>query len=127
MKAAVLLIGHGSRIAGVNEPLRVIAGLIRQHGTSEIVEVAFLERHETNIQQGIDACVAQGAERILLYPYFLFAGAHVVEDLPAEIKTATARYPRLKMVLSEPLGAHPKLVEIVEEQVAETLQSAGWS
>jgi sirohydrochlorin ferrochelatase len=51
----------------------------------------------------------------------------VVEDLPAEIKTATARYPGLKMVLSEPLGVHPKLVEIVQEQVAETLQSAGWS
>ena len=87
MKAAVLLIGHGSRIAGANEALRVIAGLIRQHGTCEIVEVAFLERHETNIQQGIDACVAQGAERILLYPYFLFAGAHVVEDLPAYVET----------------------------------------
>jgi sirohydrochlorin ferrochelatase len=127
MKAAVLLIGHGSRIAGANAALRVIAGLIRQQGACEIVEVAFLEKHETNIQQGIDACVAQGAERILLYPYFLFAGAHVVEDLPAEIKTATARYPGLKMVLSEPLGVHPKLVEIVLEQVAETLQSAGWS
>jgi sirohydrochlorin ferrochelatase len=126
MKTAVLLMGHGSRIAEANDALRVIAGLVKQQSGCEIVEVAFREMHEPDIQRGIDACVAQGADRIVLYPYFLFAGAHVLEDLPAEMKAAIKRYPGLEMVLGEPLGVHPKLAEIVQERVAETLERAGW-
>lgn len=126
MKTAVLLMGHGSRIAEANDALRVIAELVKQQGGWEIVEVAFREMHEPNIQKGIDACVAKGAGRIVLYPYFLFAGAHVLEDLPAEMILATERYPGLEMVLGEPLGVHPKLAEIVQERVTATLQSVGW-
>ena len=68
MKTAVLLMGHGSRIAEANDALRVIAGLVKQQSGCEIVEVAFREMHEPDIQRGIDACVAQGADRIVLYP-----------------------------------------------------------
>ena len=126
MKTAVLLMGHGSRIAEANDALRVIAGLVKEQSGCAIVEVAFREMHEPDIQAGIDACVAQGAGRIVLYPYFLFAGAHVLEDLPAEMALATERYPGLEMVLGKPLGVHPKLAEIVQERVAEALQGVGW-
>ncbi|NIQ94875.1 MAG: sirohydrochlorin cobaltochelatase, partial [Desulfuromonadales bacterium] len=81
-KTAILLMGHGSRVAEANDALRVIADQVRNDGGFEIVEVSFRELHEPDIQAGIDACVEQGAGRILLYPYFLFAGAHVLEDLP---------------------------------------------
>ncbi len=127
MKTAVLLIGHGSRIAGANDRLRDIAGRVREQGVCAIVEVAFRERHEPDMQQGIDICVAQGANRIVLYPYFLFAGAHVLKDLPSEMKAATERFPGLEIILGEPLGVHPKLVEIVQLQVEEILHEAGWS
>lgn len=127
MKTAVLLVGHGSRIAGADAGLRDIAGRIREQGVCAIVEVAFREMHDPDIQQGIAACVSQGANRIVLYPYFLFAGAHVLNDLPSEMKAATERYPGLEIILSEPLGAHPRLADIVRMQVLEILREAGWS
>lgn len=126
MKTAILLMGHGSRVAEANDALHVIADMVRATCRFEIVEVAFREMHAPNIQTGIDRCVAQGAGRILLYPYFLFAGAHVLEDLPAEMTAATERHPGLEMTLGRPLGVHPKLAEIVCERVAESLESAGW-
>jgi sirohydrochlorin ferrochelatase len=127
MKTAVLLVGHGSRIAGADAGLHDIAGRIREQGVCAIVEVAFREMHEPDIQQGIDTCVLQGANRIMLYPYFLHAGAHVLKDLPSEMKAATERYPGLEIILGEPLGVHPRLAEVVQTQVMEILQEAGWS
>lgn len=126
MKTAILLMGHGSRVAEANDALREIASLVRATGTYDIVEVAFRELHAPDIQAGIDACVAQGAQRILLFPYFLFAGAHVLEDLPEELEMARQRHPGLELAMGRHLGAHPKLAEIVCERVGESLTAAGW-
>ena len=127
MKTAILLMGHGSRVAEANDALRAIAEMVRREMPNSIVEVAFRELHAPNIQDGIDRCVEQGAERILLYPYFLFAGAHVLEDLPDEMTQAAARYPGLELTLGQPLGVHPKLGEVVCERVGESLTAAGWT
>lgn len=123
---AILLMGHGSRVPEANKALYSIAEMVKASSGCSIVEVSFREQHAPNIQKGIDACVAQGAGRIVLYPYFLFAGAHVLEDLPEEMEQAAARYPGLEMVLGQPLGVHPKLGEIVCERIDEALQQAGW-
>ncbi len=126
MKTAILLMGHGSRVAEANDALYAIADMVRDTCNFEIVEVAFREMHAPDIQAGIDRCVARGAGRILLYPYFLFAGAHVLEDLPAEMEAAAARYPGLELLLGKPLGVHPKLGEIVCERIGESLAASGW-
>jgi len=126
MTTAVLLMGHGSRIPEANRALHVIAEMVRVQLGYEIVEVSFREQHAPDIQAGIDRCVARGAGRILLYPYFLFAGAHVLEDLPAEMEEARRRHPGLEMILGQPLGVHPKLGEIVCERIGEALAEGGW-
>lgn len=127
MKTAILLIGHGSRVPEANEALHAVADMVRERTGHDIVEVCFREQHAPNIQRGIDRCVERGAERVLLYPYFLFAGAHVLEDLPAEMEEAAGRHPGLEMAMGAPLGIHPKLGEIVSERVGEALAAAGWN
>ena len=126
MSLAILLMGHGSRVAEANQALYAVAGLLRELRPGVIVEVAFREQHPPDIQTGIDACVRQGAQRVLLYPYFLFAGAHVLEDLPAEMDEARRRHPGLELAMGEHLGVHPKLAEIVDERVAAALARTGW-
>jgi len=126
MTTAILLMGHGSRVAEANQALYTIAGMLRGLRPGMIVEVAFREQHPPDIQAGIDACVRHGAQRVLLYPYFLFAGAHVLEDLPVEMAEARRRHPGLQMAMGEHLGAHPKLAEIVAERVDEAFGRAGW-
>ena len=126
MTTAILLMGHGSRVAEANQALYTIAGMLRGLRPGMIVEVAFREQHPPDIQAGIDACVRHGAQRVLLYPYFLFAGAHVLEDLPVEMAEARRRHPGLQLAMGEHLGAHPKLAEIVAERVDEAFGRAGW-
>lgn len=126
MKTAILLMAHGSRISEANDAAREIAGMVKTMTGYDIVEVSFREQHQPNIQKGIDACVAQGAEQILLMPYFLFIGAHVLEDLPEELSAAKKRYPGVNFAMGKPLGAHRKLAEIVVERIGETLTATGW-
>jgi sirohydrochlorin ferrochelatase len=124
---AILIMAHGSRIAAANNAAREVATMVQEMTGIDIIEVAFREMHEPNIQQGIDTCVARGAKKILLIPYFLFMGAHVQHDLPEEIEAAQKRHPGLEMVMGPHLGVHRKLAEIVSERIAEGLATAGWS
>lgn len=126
MKTAILMMAHGSRISEANDAAREVANMVQDMTGFEIVEVSFRELHEPNIQRGIDACVAKGAERILLMPYFLFMGAHVQHDLPEEIEMAQKRYPGLIMEMGGHLGAHRKLAEIETERINEALDKLGW-
>ena len=127
MSTAVLIMAHGSRIAEANDAAREVATMVQEMTGHEIVEVSFRELHEPNIQQGIDNCVARGAKKILLIPYFLFMGAHVRHDLPEEIEAAQKRHPGLEMVMGPHLGVHRKLAEIVSERISEGLTAAGWN
>jgi sirohydrochlorin ferrochelatase len=126
MKTAILLMAHGSRIAEANDAAREVAAMVQQQTGYEIVEVAYREMHDPNIQQGIDTCVTKGAERILLMPYFLFMGAHVQHDLPEEIAAAQERHPGLIMAMGPHLGVHRKLAEIVVDRINEGLTATGW-
>ncbi len=126
MKTAILMMAHGSRIAEANDAAREVAKMVREITGFDIVEVSYREMHEPNIQQGIDNCVAKGAERILLMPYFLFMGAHVQHDLPEEIEAAQKRYPGLIMEMGSHLGVHRKLAELQAERIQEALDRLGW-
>ena len=57
--------------------------------------------------------------RVILVPYFLSAGVHVRRDLTDARARLAARFPAVEFRLAEPLGRHPKLVDIVAERAAE--------
>lgn len=127
MKTAILLMAHGSRIPEANSAVNEIAAMVKRMSEFEIVEVSFRESHAPNIQQGIDACVAKGAERILLVPYFLYMGAHVLEDLPRELEEARLRHPGVEMAMGKHLGVHKRLAKLVIDRIDEAFAEKGWS
>jgi sirohydrochlorin ferrochelatase len=127
MKTAILLMAHGSRVAEANSAVNEIAGMVKQFAGYDIVEVSFRENHSPNIQKGIDDCVAQGAERVLLVPYFLYAGAHVLEDLPKELEEARLRHPGVEMAMGKHLGVHKRLAKLVIDRIEEAFDEQGWN
>ena len=127
MKTAILLMAHGSRIPEANDAVAEIAAMVAEMSGYDIIEISYREMHLPSIQQGIDACVAKGAQRILLLPYFLFVGAHVQEDLPEKMAMARERYPNVEFAMGSHLGVHRKLAEIVSERIGQGLAAAGWN
>jgi sirohydrochlorin ferrochelatase len=121
---AVLLIAHGSRLDAANDDARRLAARIEARGGSPIVEPAFLELAEPDIPTGADRCIARGARRVLLIPYFLAAGAHAARDLAEARDALAARHAGVEFVLAPPLGPHPLLDALVMERIAEAERRA---
>jgi len=120
MGTAVLLLAHGSPVPAANADLHEQVAQVRRQTGYEIVEPAFLEGASPSIPEGIDACVAQGADAVLVIPYFLLPGRHVVRDLPEFVQEAKVRHPHVQFVLGESLSGHQRLSDIVLERVAAT-------
>jgi sirohydrochlorin ferrochelatase len=119
MKTALLLIAHGSRQAEANDDLHDLADRLRSTNRYAIVQPAFLELAEPSIDEAGRGCVEQGAQRVILLPYFLSAGVHVRRDLQTYRDRLARTFPAVMFALAEPLGPHALLVEIVTERAAE--------
>ena len=121
MREALLLIAHGSRQEEANADLHAVVSEMRKRGEFAIVEGAFLELAKPTIEEAGARCVNQGAERVVLVPYFLSAGVHVRRDLALARDRLAERFPAVEFRLAEPLGRHPLLLEVVSERVREAL------
>lgn len=112
---ALLLVAHGSRREGSNEEVRALARSMAarvDHGFDK-VEAAFLELAEPSIPDGLRALIASGAERITVVPYFLSAGRHVVEDIPAEVQKVVAEHPDVAIQVAPYLGTSDVMPELL--------------
>ena len=85
---ALLLVAHGSRRVESNDEIRTLTEKLAQQSGEQFGDVrcAFLELAEPSIPDGIGLCVDAGADEVIVLPYFLSAGRHVSEDIPAEIE-----------------------------------------
>jgi len=123
MRDALVLIAHGSREADANADLHHLAAEVRRSGGYLTVVSAFLELADPDIDKGAAHCVATGAERVVLLPYFLSAGVHVRRDLAAARERLAERFPHVDFRLAEPLGRHPALAQVVTERAREALRT----
>jgi len=120
MKRAIVLVDHGSRVAEANAQLDQVAERLRERVPERFVAVAHMELAEPSLDHALDACAAAGAEEVVVHPYFLGPGRHSREDIPRLAAAAAARHPALRVLVSEPLGVHPGLVDAVLERVSES-------
>ncbi len=122
---AVLLIAHGSRHQPANDDLLEMAQRMTDEGRHAIVEACFLELADPDIPAGGARCVERGARKVLMIPYFLAAGVHLLRDLTAARDDLTARHPNVEFLLGSPLGPHRLLDELVEVRVDELTRRVG--
>lgn len=119
--SAVVLLGHGSRRAEANAGLEEVARAVASLLPGETVEVAYLQLARPGLAEAVERCVAAGARRIAVVPFFLFPGAHVLEDIPAEAERLRARHPGVAISVGRVLGDHPKLAEAAADRAREAL------
>ncbi len=117
MKRALIIVDHGSEFNAANELLAAVADMIRRRNHSfDIVRYAHMELARPTIEESFDACVREGAEHITVHPYFLAPGKHSTTDIPKMVKEAAAKHPTVGYRVTEPLGIHEKLVDVVLER-----------
>ena len=112
----VVVLGHGSRAPGALELLeKVSSGLAVKLGLT--VRAASLQFNRPTLAECCKELAAGGAGRIVVAPYFLFAGNHMLEDIPGELERIRKQLPGIEFILCEPLGDDGRLVDILSERI----------
>ncbi|MGE0784801.1 MAG: sirohydrochlorin chelatase [Sandaracinaceae bacterium] len=115
---AILLIDHGSRREAANRLVEWVAEQVRASEPDAHVAIAHLELAPPTIAEGYDACIAAGANEIVVVPFFLASGRHTERDVPAAVSAAAARHAGTTYRITPPLGPDAKLVDIVLARIA---------
>ncbi|MEE3327015.1 MAG: CbiX/SirB N-terminal domain-containing protein [Myxococcota bacterium] len=119
-KRALLIVDHGSRQPEANSAVEEIVRMTQQMRPGLIVEYAHMEMVEPDLAEGVARCVAAGAKEIIVHPYLLAGGRHTRETIPEQIEALVGQYPDVHFQITEPVGPHRKLAEIVLQRMDET-------
>lgn len=112
---ALLLIAHGSRRQQSNDEVVLLADKLKKNcaGQYDIIHAGFLELAETLIPDGIRKCVDDGATSIVVLPYFLNSGRHVIEDIPEIVDETKTSYPDTDIKVASHLGASELMMDLL--------------
>jgi sirohydrochlorin ferrochelatase len=115
-RIALVLVDHGSRFQAANDMLVDVAKLVRDLSGMERVYHAHMELAEPTIRQAFEAAVRDGATTVIYHPYFLSPGRHSMSDIPRMVAEAAQEFPGIAYCVTEPLGVHAKIGEVVLER-----------
>jgi uroporphyrin-III C-methyltransferase len=122
----VLVVGHGSRRREANDDVREVTRRIAERGRFPLVEAAFLEIEHPNISRAFARLVERGAKEIIVHPYFLSPGRHTRGDIPVAVQEAAVSHPGVNYRITEPLSAHPLVIEASVERLWETIDASDY-
>lgn len=123
-KTGVIILVHGSRgekaIVKVPEILRTIKEGVKTL-LCEGVEVvgAALRFNQPTLEEAVTSLVQSEITRIVIMPYFLFPGRHIMEDVPQLVKQLECRYQEVQFILANTLDIDEILIGLVAKRIRE--------
>ena len=123
---AVILFSHGALLCGSGEALLAHAARLWEQAIAPIVEIGYLNYTEPPFATAVERCVAQGANRILVVPYFLVPGKFVKVDLPQAIQREAEKYSDVAFCLGEALGFDEALADALLQSAADAMPPEQW-
>ena len=124
MKEITLFIGHGSRDVDGNEEFLNFVKNVRQQIPDQHFVACFLELTTPTIPDGIDVCVRQGADRIVVVPVILLAASHVKLEIPEFLDAARRKYPNVDIVYGRNIGLHEQIIDLLNDRFYEQVPTS---
>jgi len=119
-KEAVILLAHGSRVPEAGEGMELLAARLREELPDRLVETCSMSRRGPHFSEVFDKCISWGAKKIILIPYFLHSGLHIVLDIPKMMQEKAREVPGVRLVLGKNLGFDECLVDLVRRRIEES-------
>lgn len=116
--AAVVLVGRGATDPDANAEVARTARLLQEGRGIATVETAFVSLAAPSVPTGLERARRLGHERVVVLPWFLFAGV-LPDRIVAQTTAWAAEHPQLDVRTAGPLGPTGELASVVEERWAE--------
>ena len=123
-QTGVIIVDHGSRRTASNEMLQTAVERFANDSEYSIVEPAHMELASPDIADAFARCVARGADRVVVFPYFLSPGRHWTEDIPRLTADAAASFPHIEWLVTAPFGLHPGMSAIISDRIRQCVAAA---
>ncbi|MDW8146665.1 MAG: CbiX/SirB N-terminal domain-containing protein [Roseiflexaceae bacterium] len=116
---AVMLVGRGQTTPGSGAALIRLAARCRAAGIAPIVAACFLRHQRPSFTEALEQCIAQGAQEAVVVPYALSLAEQDRAELDRLAEDARLAYPHLALRVTEPLGHHPALAQVLVQRAIE--------
>ncbi|PKM83528.1 MAG: cobalamin biosynthesis protein CbiX [Firmicutes bacterium HGW-Firmicutes-13] len=127
MNSGIILLAHGSRRETANDVLTQLANMVQDDLNSDKVSRAFLQFSTPGLEEALREQVEAGIKEITVVPVFLFNGIHLEEDIPQLLNSERDKYPEVKIIFAEPIGADRRIGEIIKDRIKEVREGEGVS
>ncbi|MEU2790890.1 sirohydrochlorin chelatase [Streptomyces sp. NPDC007100] len=118
-RPALLVIAHGSRDPRHAAAVTALCARARALRPGLRVEVAFLDFNAPGVPRALERLAADGVRDVVALPLLLTRAFHAKTDIPAVLREAAARLPRLTVHRAEVLGPSPLLTAALERRLYE--------
>ncbi len=119
---SLIIAAHGSRKKESNKELAALAAKIGQNKSLKSyddVDHAFLQMADPLLENKILEKIESGAEKIVIFPFFIGSGSHILIDIPNLVNEFKEKYPAVQMILTNHLG----MLETIEDVIINEVES----
>ena len=92
---ALIFFGHGARDSRWREPFDRLVQLWRSQHPNVLVELAFLELMEPNLEGAVANLANAGATDVVVLPVFFGQGGHLRNDFPILLVSCQEKFPKI--------------------------------
>ncbi|MTD42147.1 sirohydrochlorin chelatase [Erwinia sp. CPCC 100877] len=119
----ILFVFHGSQKQEKNTAaLSFVKQLQEKFAPKADSRVAFLEKHPATIEKMAQELIQSGHDKLIVVPVLLFAGRHVLTDIPEEVNNVRKANPELVVVQTKTFGAMKGCRDILQERFQSAAQ-----
>lgn len=114
---AILIVAHGSKVKETNLTMDLYMEALRDYAGDMILEKAYLQLMEPSVETAIESLYEKGIKELVVFPFFLFKGNHILEDIPAVLEAQKMRYHDLSIQFLDNIGFDENIVKMIAKRV----------
>lgn len=123
-RVAVLLLGRGSSDPDANADIFKIGRLLTERQGLLGHEVGFIGVTQPDVEAAFKTLAARRPRQVVVMPYLLYPGV-LVERVRKKVADLAALYRRLDVQVTEPVGTHPAVLDVLLERADESVNGTG--
>ena len=123
--AGIIILGHGSRLESANSVIPSLIESMRNKLNHGDIVPAYLHLARPGLSESIEDLISRGHRDIIIVPFFLLSGNHVIRDIPEAVEEEISRNPHVNFKITRSLGEDARIADIIKSRIKEASESEG--
>ncbi len=115
----LVIAAHGSRKQASNIEVERLTQRLAKKMEKQFDQVkhAFLQLADPLLETTLNDLAQSGTSQIVVFPFFIGSGSHILEDIPNLVKKVGQTYPDITFTLIRHLGAIEAIETVIVDEV----------